>query len=81
MLDLSQSAVKQLIPQPDSIGVDNVRLAVVRDLLDPALKEISLDIGTIDAFRLSRQVHDLAEFVQRSLGMRGERGVDVAQVA
>jgi hypothetical protein len=48
--------------------------------LDLTHKEISLDLGTVDALGLSWHPHDFSELVQGSFGMRSERGENVAPV-
>jgi hypothetical protein len=46
--------------------LERIGLAVLGDLLDLALEEISLDVGAVDALGLSGHAHDLAELVRRS---------------
>jgi hypothetical protein len=53
---------------------DEVRLAVCSNLFDPALEEVLLDLAAVDTVGLSGQPHDLAELVQRRLGVRSKRG-------
>jgi hypothetical protein len=77
---LAQSPAKQLIPQPNSIRVDDVRLAIVSNLLNLAFKEKSLYLVSVDALGLSWHAHDFAELVQRSFAMGSERGENIAQV-
>jgi len=72
MLALAQSAVKSLIPQPNPISVHNIRLAIVDNLLNLALEEISLDFVAVDALGLSGQPHNFAEFVQRPSALVGQ---------
>ena len=54
MLALAQSAAKQLVSQPNTVSVHNVRRAISRNIFDPTLKETSLDFGTVHAVGLSR---------------------------
>src|SRR5262245_36639951 len=42
---LAHPPAKQLMAQPNAIGVDHVCLTVVRDLSYPPFAEVSLDIG------------------------------------
>jgi len=47
-LDRGQLAPKQLVPQPNAIGVDDIALTVIGDVLNSALSKIFLDFATID---------------------------------
>src|SRR5262249_36642472 len=77
---LAQRPAKQLVAQPHLVGADYVGLAIVGDLLDLALAEITLHLTTIEAFRLSRQAHDSADLVKRGPPLRTERREGVTQV-
>ena len=57
-LILVQTSSKQLISQPETVCVDNVRLTVVGDLLDAAGVAISLDLASIDPVWLALKSHD-----------------------
>jgi hypothetical protein len=46
---IGQLSPKQLVPQPNSIGVDDIGLAVICDLLDPAIEKVLLDLSSINA--------------------------------
>ena len=51
-------ASKQLVSQPDAIGVDDITFTIVGNLLDLAIEEVSLDLRPIHAFWLTWQAHD-----------------------
>jgi len=53
--NIEQLSQKQLVPQPNAIGVDDIGLAVICDLLDLAIKEVLLDLSSINAVRLPWQ--------------------------
>lgn len=62
--------LKQLITQPDAIGVDDVGLAVIGDFLDPALAEKAMHLTAVDAAGLARKSHDLAKLMKRDFPLR-----------
>ncbi len=57
---IGQLAPKQLVPQPNAIGVDDISFAIVGDLIDLPIKEVTLDLGSINAVGHSWQSHNLA---------------------
>ena len=62
------------------MGVHDVRLTVVGDLLNPAVLEELLDVLATHPAWLSRQTHQAAQFVQFHPGARAVRGEHVAEV-
>ena len=58
--NIGQLAPKQLVSQTNAIGVDNISLTIVGDLLDLSIEEVSLDVGSINAVGLPWQAHDSA---------------------
>jgi hypothetical protein len=77
---LVQPPSKQLVPQPQPVRVDHVRLAVVGNLADAPLAVVPLHVGPADAVGLPRHPHHPAEFVQRGPRLQAERRQRVAQV-
>jgi hypothetical protein len=59
--NIGQLAPKQLVSQPNAIGVDDITFTIVGDLLDLAIEEVSLDLGAIHAVGLPWQAHDPAQ--------------------
>src|SRR5207248_997059 len=72
--DFRQSTSKQLMAQPEAIGVDDIALAVLGDLADVSVPIVFLDLCAADSVRLSRQAHHTAQLVQRRLALGAERG-------
>jgi hypothetical protein len=79
-LRVIEPSTKQVVPQPNPIGIDDVRFTIVSDFLDSALKAIAGNFTTMDAGGLSRYSHDFANLVQRCLGLRGKRRKNITQV-
>src|SRR3984893_10550800 len=71
-LALVQSPPKQLMPKPQPVGVDHVRLTVISDLLNSASVEVGLDLRPIDPFRFTREAHDPAQFIELNLRAEAE---------
>ena len=62
---IGQLAPKQLVPEPNAIGIDDITLAVIGDLLNPAFPKVPFDVPTRYTIGLSRQPHHTANLVQR----------------
>src|SRR5262245_34036448 len=75
-----QPSAKQLIPQPNAIGVDHVSLTVVRDFLDPPFAKVSFDIRAREAVRLSWKPHGPTQLIECDLRLRAERRQHIAKV-
>ena len=52
---IGQLAAKQLVPQPNAIGIDDIALTVVGDVLNSPFPKIFLDFATIDVVGLAWQ--------------------------
>jgi hypothetical protein len=50
---IGQAPAKQLVPQPNPIGVDDIRFTVVGHFLNPAIKAIACNFTTMHAVWLS----------------------------
>ena len=68
----AQPSAKQLVAKPDAIGVDDIGLAVIGDLLDFAVLKVAMHLAAVDAVGLPGQPHNLADFVQRRLALHAE---------
>ncbi len=55
IIDCVEPAAKQLIAQPNPVGIDDVRLAIIRNLLNPALAKMTVHLTAVDAIRLARK--------------------------
>ena len=73
-------AAKQLVNKPESIRIQNVTLAVLGDLGDPARLNHRLDLAAIDPRRFARQADDLADLVQLDPGSGAVGAEHVAEV-
>jgi hypothetical protein len=51
--NVGQLASKQLVSQPNAMGVDDITFTVVGDHLDLAIEELSLDLAGIHAVGLA----------------------------
>ena len=75
-----QAAPKELVAEPDAVGVDDVCLTVIRHLLDAALFHEVGDLRAVDALRLAGEAEEEAQGVKGDLGARGVGGEDSAEI-
>jgi hypothetical protein len=68
VLPSGQPSAKQLVQQPDSIGVDYILLAVGSNLGYPPLTHELLDLSAINAAGFPGEAQHPADLVQRRLG-------------
>ena len=57
---IARPSLKQFVPQPDSIGVHYITLAIFRDFSDSSFAKISIYMSSIDGIRLPWQSDDPA---------------------
>src|SRR5262249_26599261 len=74
-LNWGEVSAKQLVAQPNSVSIDNIRLAIIRDFLNPTFEVITSDLAAIDARGLP-----LTKLMQRGFRLRRKRREYVAQV-
>src|SRR3974377_950820 len=81
-LDLrhGKAPAKELVTQPKPVRIDNIGLAVVRDLPDLPLKVVTLDLPAVYRLRLAWQSHYSAKLVQCNFCLRCKRRQDIAKV-
>ena len=75
-----QFSLKQFMPQPHTIRVDHITLAISGNFVDPTVAMILLDLAAVHSIGLPRQSHYTANLVQTRLCSRDKRGQYVAKI-
>jgi hypothetical protein len=69
--DIGQLAPKQLVPQPNAIGVDDISFTIISDLLDLAIEKVSLDLGAAEIGFVGSAVASRTAWVENRSGVAG----------
>jgi hypothetical protein len=80
-LGAAQPSSEKLVDQPDPICADNIGFTVGRDLRNPTLPHIPLNVSAIHSVRLPRECQGSAQVIKAGLGALIETCQGIAEVS